>query len=121
MARTVASSGRSRRSMPRISAPMCLESGTTSSLVFVVASMAFSAFLIGTDVSALLRRDPLAPACRLVDEVDTERMVERRVEGMVIVDVGGIDPHPAVRSLGAAVELGLLDDIRAHVGLPRLR
>jgi len=30
---------------------------------------------------AQLDRDPLAPACRLVDEVDAERMVERRVKG----------------------------------------
>src|SRR5262245_24619713 len=33
---------------------------------------------------------------------------------MVVVDIGGVDPHPAVRTLGAAQKLGLLDDVRAH-------
>src|SRR5262249_24551493 len=39
MARMVSSSGFSRRSMPRISAPMCLLRGTTSNLVLVMTVM----------------------------------------------------------------------------------
>ena len=63
---------------------------------------------------AELDRDPLTPAVSLVDEVDAERMVELRVIGMVVIDIGGVDPHPAVGALGAAMEAGLLDDVRAH-------
>src|SRR6516164_1817259 len=59
-------------------------------------------------------RDTFAPAVRFADEVDAERMIERRMEGMIVIDVGGVDPHPAARPLGAAQELGLLDDVRAH-------
>src|SRR6266487_3291089 len=153
MARTVSSSGFSRRSRPRISAPICLLSGTTSNLVRVMTVMAvlprsswasnrarhsaatgarrvagrlavldFAAGQGGEDLRNQLARgrraqfhcDALAPAIRFADEVDAERMIERRVEGMIVVDVGGVDPHPAVRPLGAAQELGLLDDVRAH-------
>src|ERR1700720_413820 len=39
MARTVSSSGFSRRSSPRISAPICLVRGTTSNLVLVMTVM----------------------------------------------------------------------------------
>src|SRR5262249_26962454 len=63
---------------------------------------------------AQFHRDALAPAVRFADEVDAERVIERRMEGMIVIDVGGVDPHPAVRPLGAAQELGLLDDVRAH-------
>src|SRR5262249_25969622 len=63
---------------------------------------------------AQLDGDALAAALGLVEEVDAERMVEGRVEGVIVVDVGGVDPHPAVRPLGAAHELRLLDDVRAH-------
>jgi hypothetical protein len=63
---------------------------------------------------AQFHRDAIAPAIRFADEVDAERMIERRVEGMVVIDVGGVDPHPAVRPLGAAKKLGLLNDVGAH-------
>src|SRR5438477_516990 len=56
--------------------------------------------------------DALAPAVGLADEVDAERMVELRLVGMVVIDVGGVDPHPAaVRSLRGAGEPGLLNDV----------
>src|ERR1043166_6014098 len=59
--------------------------------------------------------DALAPAVGLADEVDAERMVELRLVGMVVVDVGGVDPHPAaVRPLRGADEPGLFNDVRAH-------
>ena len=61
-----------------------------------------------------LDRDALAPAVGLADEVDAQRMVERRMVGMVVIDVGGVDPHPAARSLGAAGHRGLFDDVGAH-------
>src|SRR5262249_25981717 len=153
MARTVSSSGFSRRSRPRISAPICLLSGTTSSLVRVMTVMAVPPRLSGAsrrtchsaaaaaaawgaalpcstsppakaagifstrprpDPPLRSPRTPLAPPIRFADEVDAERVIERRVEGMIVVDVGGVDPHPAVRPLGAAQKLGLLDDVRAH-------
>src|SRR5262247_3290808 len=150
MARMVSSSGISRRSSPRISAPICWLSGTTSSLVRVMSVMAVSPQLrleptlsLGGDRRrvasrlavldfatgqggenlrnqlargrrAQFHRDALAPAIRFADEVDAECVIERRVEGMIVVDVGSIDPHPAVRPLGAAQKLGLLDDVRAH-------
>src|SRR5436190_19007769 len=63
---------------------------------------------------AQFHRHAIASAIRFADEVDAERMIERRVEGMIVIDVRGVDAHPAVRSLGAAQELGLLDDVRAH-------
>src|SRR5689334_1458972 len=49
-----------------------------------------------------LDRDALTRAVRLADEVDAERMVERRVKGVVEIDIGGIDAHPAAWALGAA-------------------
>src|SRR5262249_42582078 len=143
--------------MPRISAPMCRVSGTTSNLVLVMTVMAFpqpfyeeatGRSLFGRDRCLRVAmglavldlagrqggedlfdqrarrfrtefdRDPLAPAFGLVDEVDAERVVERRVEGVIVVDIGGIDPHPAVRSLGAAGEPCLLADLGAHGGSP---
>jgi len=60
------------------------------------------------------RHSAIATAFGLVDEIDAEGMIERRMKGVIIVDVGGVDPHPAIRPLGAAQELGLLHDIRAH-------
>src|SRR5262245_15119119 len=153
MARTVSSSGFSRRSSPRISAPICWLSGTTSSLVRVITVMAGSSAIIrclapsfsfrrdrrrgvvrrlavldfaggqgGEDLRnqlargrrAQFDRDALAPAVRFANEVDAERMIKGRMEGMIVVDVGGVDPHPAAGPLGAAEELGLLDDVRAH-------
>ena len=47
--------------------------------------------------------DALTAAGSLIDEIDAERMVERCVVGMVVIDVGDIDGHPALRSLGATV------------------
>ena len=140
---TVSASGFLRRSMPRISAPICVLSGTTSSFVLVMTFMGLppgnqvcvippyrrvrrrpamldlAARERGEDLldqlarglRAELHRDTLTPALGLVDEVDAECVVERRVKGVIVVDVGGIDPHPAVRSLGAAQEPGLLDDV----------
>src|SRR6266851_8993781 len=118
MARTVSSSGFSRRSSPRISAPICLVRGTTSNLVLVLTVMELApggCFPSGAvERRPLFRRDPcglrrpavldlaarqrredfidqptrrfraqldgdaLAAALGLVDEVDAERMVERR-------------------------------------------
>src|SRR5882757_3242879 len=46
MARMVTSSGRSRRSRPRISAPICLVSGTTSNLVLVIVVIVFSSIFL---------------------------------------------------------------------------
>src|SRR5215472_15560748 len=115
MARMVSSSGISRRSSPRISAPICWLSGTTSSLVRVMSVMAVPPQLqLARGRRAQFHRDALAPAVRFADEVDAERVIERRVEGVIVIDVGGVDPHPAVWPLGAAQELGLLDDVRAH-------
>ena len=54
---------------------------------------------------------PFAAPLRLIDEIDAEGMIERRMERMVVIDVGGVDAHPSVRSLGAAHELRFLDDI----------
>src|SRR5258708_6553784 len=140
MARVVSSSGFSRRSSPRISAPICWVSGTTSNLVRVITAMAFlrgdrasraellfrrdwrprlasrlavldfAAGQGGEDlchqlargVRTQFHRDALAPAICFADEVDAERMIERRVEGMIVIHVGGVDPHPALRPLGAA-------------------
>src|SRR5262249_57769899 len=150
MAAMVSSSGISRRSSPRISAPICWLSGTTSSLVRVMSVMAVPPQLrleptlsfggdrrrvasrlavldfatgqggenlrnqLARGRRAQFHRDALAPAVRFADEVNAERMIERRVEGMVVIDVGGVDPHPTVRPLGAAQELGFLHDVRAH-------
>jgi hypothetical protein len=58
-----------------------------------------------------LDRDPFKPAVGLADEVDAERVVERGMEGMVVVDPRRIDPHPAVRSLGAARHGSPFDDV----------
>src|SRR5437667_9935736 len=44
MARIVSSSGLSRRSRPRISAPICVLRGTTSNFVAVIAGMAAPSF-----------------------------------------------------------------------------
>src|SRR4029077_8343299 len=63
--------------------------------------------------------DALAPAIGFADEVDAQCVIELRLVGMVVIDVGGVDPHPAaVRSLGGADEPGLLDNVRAHESSP---
>src|SRR5262249_47368051 len=64
-----------------------------------------------------LERDALASAFRLVGEVDAEHMIELRMEGMIVIDVGGVDTHPPVGALRAPQELCFLDDIRAHADL----
>ena len=61
-------------------------------------------------LGADLDRDALAPAVRGIDEVDAERVVERRMERMVVIDVRGVDLHPAA-ALGAAGQSGFLDDV----------
>src|SRR3982074_2144332 len=59
--------------------------------------------------------DALTPTGSLVDEIDAERMVERGVERMIVIDIGGVDGHPALRSLGAAVtQRRFHDDVGAH-------
>ena len=57
-----------------------------------------------------LDRNALASAVGGIDEVDAERVIERRVERMVVVDVGGVDLHPAA-AFGAAAQSGFLDDV----------
>src|ERR687887_591612 len=150
MARMVSSLGFSRRSRPRISAPIYLLSGTTSNRVRVSTVMGASRGLrchagsssfgsgrgrvvrfamldfaagqggknfchqLARGGGAQFHRDAIAPAIRFADEVDAERMIERRVEGMIVIDIGGVDPHPALGSLGAAQKFGLLNDVRAH-------
>ena len=71
--------------------------------------------------SALSSTATRAPGpARRVGEVDVERVVERRVEGMVEVDAGRGDPEPALRSLGAAGDLGGDGEVGAH-GQPPAR
>src|SRR4051812_23424801 len=41
-----------------------------------------------------LNGDPLASTVGLVDKIDAERMVERRVGRMVVIHMGGVDAHP---------------------------
>src|SRR6516225_5552444 len=153
MARSVSSSGLSRRSKPRISAPICRVSGTTSIRLLAMTSMthSFAGAVVGVSLgreslagnmaiglgmrelgmldlaarqggkdflhqeTCRLRAQfhcyPFAAPLRLIDEIDAEGMIERRMERMVVIDVGGVDAHPSVRSLGAAHELRFLDDI----------
>ena len=40
-----------------------------------------------------------------------ERVIERCMVRVVEIDIGGIDPHPAARPLGAADEPGLFNDV----------
>jgi hypothetical protein len=61
--------------------------------------------------------DARAAAVRRVDEVDAERMVERRVIRVVEIDIRGVDPHPAIGSLRAAGKRGFPDDVGAHVSI----
>ena len=49
-----------------------------------------------------LDRNAILPTVGMAHEVDCERMIERRVEGMVEVDVGGVDEVAA--RLGEGVE-----------------
>src|SRR5262252_8085917 len=65
-----------------------------------------------------LDRDTLAPSISVVDEVDVERVIERRVEGMVVVDIGAVDPHPAVGAFRAAGERRFADDVGTHERSP---
>src|ERR1700722_554759 len=68
-----------------------------------------------------LDRNSLAPASGLIDEIDSECVVERRVHRVVVIDIGGIDRHPPLRSLGAAVaQRRLHHDVGAH-GYPLRR
>src|SRR5215510_13085566 len=65
-----------------------------------------------------LDRNSLASAGGLIDEIDAECVVERRVRRMVVIDICGIDRHPALRSLGTAVAQGCLHhDVGAHGNL----
>src|ERR1043166_7840982 len=68
-------------------------------------------------LGAELDCDALASAVRIAGEVDRERVIERRMVRVVVIDVGVVDPHPAPGSLGAADERRLLDDVRAHADL----
>jgi hypothetical protein len=61
-------------------------------------------------LGADLDRDSLTSAVRGIDEIDAEGMVERCVERMVIIDVCGVDLHPAA-ALGAAGESGFFNDV----------
>src|SRR3984893_14696517 len=61
-------------------------------------------------IRAQLHRDALASAFRFIDEIDPERMIQGRMEGMIVIHIGAIDPHPAVRAFGAAKKLRFLDD-----------
>src|SRR5580704_4866818 len=65
-------------------------------------------------VGAKLHRHPVAAAFALIGEVDGKHVIERRVIGMVEIDIGGIDPHPAPAALRATDQRSLFDDIRAH-------
>src|ERR1700735_5474888 len=67
---------------------------------------------------AELNRDAGAPALAFIGEVDGEHVVEGRVIGMVEIDVGGVDLHPALAALGAADEIGFFDDVGAHGEFP---
>src|SRR5262249_43744252 len=62
-----------------------------------------------------LDRNSRAPASGLIYEIDSECVVERRVRRVVVIDIGGIDRHPPLRSLGAAVaQRRLHHDVGAH-------
>src|SRR5215468_5382502 len=62
-----------------------------------------------------LDRNSLASAGGLIGEIDAECVVERRVRRMVVIDIGGIDRHPPLRSLGAAVaQRRLHHDVGTH-------
>ena len=63
-------------------------------------------------------RDPVTATLPFIGEVDGQHMIERRMIGMIEIDIGGVDAHPAFAALGAADESGLFDDIGAHGGLP---
>src|SRR4029077_15654975 len=65
-------------------------------------------------LGAQLDGDAVATALALVSEVDGEHVIERRIVGMVVIDVGGVDPHPALTPFGAADQRRLFDDVRAH-------
>jgi hypothetical protein len=62
-------------------------------------------------LGAQLDRHAVAAAFTFIGEVDGEHMVERRVVGMIEIDVRGIDAHPALTAFGAADECGLFDDV----------
>src|ERR1700685_1641553 len=147
--------------MPRISAPMCLVSGTTSRRAApdafadtdsCVASdicepphssccclfrgdrhcrrrqcvRGFTARQCGKNsidqgargIGAKLHRDAVAPALAFIGEVDGQHVIEGGVIRMIVIDVGGIDLHPALAALSAADKSGLFDDVGAHGSPP---
>src|ERR1700687_5432177 len=135
--------------MPRISAPMCLDSGTTSKgaapagafcappEICVESDMSSLPVSIGSlrgdrhsrrgrgvsgfparqrgknpldqsarGIGAELDRDTIAAALTFIGEVDGQHVIEGGMVRMVEIDIGGIDPHPALAALGAADESG---------------
>ena len=65
-------------------------------------------------IGGQLDRDAITPALAFIGEVDGEHVIERRVIGMVEIDIGGVDPHPAFTAFGAADQRGFFDDVGAH-------
>src|ERR1700739_1034191 len=63
-------------------------------------------------LGAQLDGDAVASAFAFIGEVDGEHVIERRVIRMVVIDVRGVDPHPALTTLGAADQRRLFDDVR---------
>src|SRR6185312_10872683 len=59
-------------------------------------------------LGAELEGDALAAAIGFADEIDVQRMVEGRVIGVIVIDRGAVDPHPAASALGAAGDGGFL-------------
>src|SRR6185437_12192900 len=65
-------------------------------------------------VLAELDGHPAGRAERGGEEVEVERVAERRVHRVVQVDAAVGDLDPAGRALGAALDRDLLGDVRAH-------
>src|ERR1700687_4127868 len=57
-------------------------------------------------IGAELDRDTIAAALTFIGEVDGQHVIEGGMVRMVEIDIGGIDPHPALAALGAADESG---------------
>src|SRR5579863_1158775 len=70
-------------------------------------------------IGAELDRDAVVSAFALIGEVDGEYMVERRMIGMIEIDIGGVDRHPAFAALGAADQCRFFDNVGTHGVLPR--
>ena len=68
------------------------------------------AYEFARGVRADLHGNAFAPAVRRIDEIDRQRVVKLRMERVVVIDVGGVDLHPAA-ALGAADERRFLDDV----------